>query len=96
MLEGEGLAAPMADTGLFPRAAVQMVRVGEDTGTLDQQLDNAAQFYSRELDYKLKKLTTLFEPAVIIFMGLDRRLRRRRARPGDVRHLQQPALKNLK
>jgi type IV pilus assembly protein PilC len=70
MLEGEGLAAPMADTELFPRAAIQMVRVGEDTGTLDQQLENAAQFYSRELDYKLKRLTTIFEPVVIVFMGL--------------------------
>ena len=58
------------DTGLFPHAAVQMMRVGEDTGTLDQQLENAADFYARELDYRLKRLTTLFEPAVILFMGI--------------------------
>ena len=70
MLEGEGLAAPVEDTGLFPHAAVQMMRVGEDTGTLDQQLENAADFYARELDYRLKRLTTLFEPAVILFMGI--------------------------
>ena len=61
---------PLADTGLLPQAAVQMVRVGEETGTLDAQLENAAEYYGRELDYKLAKLTTLFEPAVIIFMGL--------------------------
>ncbi len=70
MLEGEGLAQPITDSGLFPKAATQMMRVGEDTGTLDVQLDNAAQYYGRELEYKLKKLTSLFEPAVIIFMGL--------------------------
>lgn len=70
MLEGEGLAAPIADSELFPRAAVQMMRVGEDTGTLDIQLENAGLYYGRELEYKLKKLTSLFEPAVIIFMGL--------------------------
>jgi type IV pilus assembly protein PilC len=70
MLEGEGLAAPVTDTGLFPKAATQMMRVGEDTGTLDTQLDNAAHYYGRELEYKLKKLTSLFEPAVIIAMGL--------------------------
>ena len=70
MLEGEGLAAPLADTGLLPRAAVQMVRVGEETGTLDSQLENAAEYYGRELDYKLARLTTLFEPLVIVFMGL--------------------------
>jgi type IV pilus assembly protein PilC len=70
MMEGEGLADPIGDTGLFPDAAVQMMRVGEDTGTLDQQLENAAHYYARELDYKLKRLTTLFEPAIIVFMGL--------------------------
>ena len=52
------------------RAATQMMRVGEDTGTLDIQLESAAEYYGRELEYKLKKLTGLFEPAVIIFMGL--------------------------
>jgi type IV pilus assembly protein PilC len=70
MLEGEGLALPIQDTRLFPRAASQMMRVGEDTGTLDIQLENAAAYYGQELEYKLKRLTSLFEPAVIIFMGL--------------------------
>jgi len=70
MLEGEGLADPIIDTHLFPRAAGQMMRVGEDTGTLDVQLDNAAAYYGRELEYKLKKVTSMFEPAVIIFMGV--------------------------
>lgn len=70
MLEGEGLAVPIQDTHMFPRAASQMMRVGEDTGTLDIQLENAAAYYGQELEYKLKRLTSLFEPAVIIFMGL--------------------------
>ena len=70
MLEGEGLAGPVADTGLFPEAAIQMMRVGENTGTLDVQLENASDYYARELEYKLKKLTTLFEPAVIVLMGI--------------------------
>jgi type IV pilus assembly protein PilC len=70
MLEGEGLALPIQDTRLFPRAAGQMMRVGEETGTLDIQLENAAEYYGQELEYKLKRLTSLFEPAVILFMGL--------------------------
>ena len=70
MLEGEGLAGPVGETGLFPIAAVQMIKVGENTGTLEIQLANIAEYYGRELDFKLKKLTSLFEPAVIIFMGL--------------------------
>jgi type IV pilus assembly protein PilC len=70
MLEGEGMADPIAETALFPPAAVQMIRVGEETGTLDVQLDSAGQYYARELEYKLTRLTTLFEPAVIVFMGV--------------------------
>jgi type IV pilus assembly protein PilC len=70
MLEGEGIAGPIQRSNLFPRAVTQMVRVGEATGTLDTQLETAAAFYEQELDYKIKKLTALFEPAMIIFMGL--------------------------
>jgi type IV pilus assembly protein PilC len=70
MIRGEGIARPIAATNLFPISAVQMFRVGEDTGTLDDQLETAAEFFEQELDYKIKQLTTLFEPAVIILMGL--------------------------
>ena len=69
MLRGEGISGPLAETGLFPGAAAQMLRVGEDTGTLDRQLSLAADYYQSELTYKVKKLTTLFEPAVILVMG---------------------------
>jgi type IV pilus assembly protein PilC len=69
MMEGNGLAEPLAASGLFPSAARQMFRVGEETGTLDMQLGTAAAFYRRELDLKVKHFTSLFEPAVIIFMG---------------------------
>lgn len=69
MLQGEGLARPLAATKLFPPTAAQMIRVGEDTGTMDAQLEVTAQYYEGELDYKLKKLIGLFEPAVIVLMG---------------------------
>src|SRR5919198_638780 len=69
MLEGEGIAGPLARTSLFPSTAVQMLRVGENTGTLDSQLETTAQFFETELDYKIKKLTALFEPIVIVVMG---------------------------
>jgi type IV pilus assembly protein PilC len=69
MLEGEGLARPLAGTHLFPGTAARMIRVGEETGTLDNQLEATARYYEGELDYKIKKLTALFEPAVIIVMG---------------------------
>ena len=70
MMEGQGLSEPVARSGLFPGAARQMFRVGEETGTLDEQLELAASYYNREVDIRVKRFTSLFEPAVIIFMGL--------------------------
>lgn len=69
MVIGEGMARPIAEGEVFPHAAIQMIRVGEETGTLDTQLGQCADYYARELEYKLKRLTTIFEPAVILFMG---------------------------
>jgi type IV pilus assembly protein PilC len=70
ILEGQGIAGPLARTGLFPATATQMLRVGEDTGSLDSQLEVTAEYYETELDYKIAKLTALFEPIVIVVMGL--------------------------
>ena len=70
MIQGEGLARPIASTRLFPAAANQMIKVGETTGTLDKQLAAAATFYERELNYRLKRFTDLFEPVVIVVMGV--------------------------
>ena len=70
MMEGQGLSDPIARTGLFPGAARQMFRVGEETGTLDEQLELAAAYYNREVDVRVNRFTSLFEPAVIVFMGL--------------------------
>jgi len=70
MMRGEGLAGPLSQTQLFPVAARQMFRVGESTGSLDDQLGIAATYFDRELDYKLKRFTNLFEPAVLLFVGV--------------------------
>jgi type IV pilus assembly protein PilC len=69
MLEGQGLANPLARTRLFPGTATAMLRVGEETGSMDTQLEVTAEYYEDELDYKINKLTALFEPLVIIVMG---------------------------
>jgi type IV pilus assembly protein PilC len=69
MLSGEGISVPLADSGIFPPAAMQMMRVGEETGSLDDQLDVVADFYEKELDEKVKQITTLMEPAVLVVMG---------------------------
>ena len=69
MMRGEGLARPISVSGMFPSAARQMIRVGESTGSLDHQLQGAAVYYERELTFRLKRLTDMFEPAVIITVG---------------------------
>jgi type IV pilus assembly protein PilC len=70
MLEGGGFAKPLTDTGLFPGAARQMFKVGEETGTLDEQLEVASLYFDRELESRIKKFTTMFEPIMIIFVGV--------------------------
>jgi type IV pilus assembly protein PilC len=70
LLAGRGLAGPLGETMLFPASARQMIRVGEESGSLEEQLESAAYYFDRELDYKIKRFTNLFEPAVILFMGL--------------------------
>src|SRR5690606_41414231 len=70
MLEGSGFTQPLIDTELFPGAARQMFKVGEETGTLDDQLGVAAEYFNRELEYRIKTFTTMFEPIMIIGVGV--------------------------
>jgi len=69
-MQGRGLSEPIARTGLFPRMLSQMVRVGEETGTLDANLKTLAGFYDEEVDRSVKRVTGLLEPGLIIFVGL--------------------------
>jgi type IV pilus assembly protein PilC len=70
LIRGGGLYEPMADTGLFPIAARQMIQVGEQTGMLGNQLGKAASYYEREVKFTMKRATELFQPAVIMFVAL--------------------------
>jgi type IV pilus assembly protein PilC len=70
MLEGGGFSRPLMATELFPGAAKQMFKVGEETGTLDEQLEVASIYFDRELESRIKRFTTMFEPIMIIFVGV--------------------------
>jgi type IV pilus assembly protein PilC len=67
---GHGLYRPLQQSGVFTPAVVQMFRVGEETGHLDNNLTEAADMYQEELDYRLKRFTSFLEPAMIVFVGL--------------------------
>src|SRR5712691_2649552 len=70
MTSGEGFAGPLIRTRLFPPMLTQMVRVGEETGTLDTYLEQAAVFYEEELDYRIRTMTSLIEPVMTDAVGL--------------------------
>ncbi|MEW6040568.1 MAG: type II secretion system F family protein, partial [Elusimicrobiota bacterium] len=67
--EGERIAEPLKKGKLFPPMVVQMISVGEETGTLDIMLTKIADFYDREVDDAVKGLTSMIEPLIIVFMG---------------------------
>lgn len=67
---GHGIYRPLQQTKVFPPAVIQMFRVGEETGHLDSNLEEAADMYEQDLDYRIKRLTALLEPAMIVFVGL--------------------------
>ncbi len=70
MLGGDGFATPLERTSLFPPLVIQMVRVGEETGNLDANLEMAAEHYAEEVDYRLKRMIALIEPALVIAVGM--------------------------
>ena len=67
---GEGVAKPMRDAGVFPSLAVHLVEVGEETGRLDLMLLQIADVYDKDVRTSVKALTSVFEPAIILVMGL--------------------------
>jgi len=67
--EGNTIAEPLKDSGVFPPMVVQMIAVGEQTGALDEMLDKIADFYDSEVDTAVSALTAIIEPLMIVFMG---------------------------
>lgn len=68
--KGEGLTRPIREAGIFPPFALHLLEVGEETGRLDTMLLQVAETYDRELRVALKRLIALFEPAIILLMGI--------------------------
>src|SRR6185295_16113984 len=70
LMDGEGLSGPMARAACYPQMLVQMVAVGEETGTLDANLDITAEFYTREVDQKVDALTGMMTPVLTLVIGV--------------------------
>lgn len=67
--EGESIATPLSQIEIFPPMVVQMVRVGEEAGNLDEMLIKVADFYDTEVETAVGALASTLEPAMIVFMG---------------------------
>lgn len=67
--EGRAMWEAMSDSGRFPKLTVAMVKVGEETGRLDEMLDTIARFYEDEVDRTVEGLITLIEPMLIVVLG---------------------------
>lgn len=68
--EGKGIAVPLSNTNVFPPLALSMIKVGEETGQLDDMLLRVATTYEKSLKVAIKRFVSLLEPVMILIMGL--------------------------
>jgi MSHA biogenesis protein MshG len=67
---GESLASTARASGLFTPLILQMISLGEETGALPELMDEASDFYRREVDYDLENLSAALEPILIVSVGV--------------------------
>lgn len=68
--EGKAFYEAIEESGMFPPMAIDMAKVGEATGALDEMLANVASFFDEEVEVRLQRILGLVEPAMLVFMGL--------------------------
>jgi type IV pilus assembly protein PilC len=66
---GQNISVPLAESAIFPPMMVEMVHVGEESGTLDEMLSRSADFYEAEVTYFLDRLAAIIEPVLLIAVG---------------------------
>lgn len=70
VIKGEGLAEPIKECGIFPMMLSSMIKIGEESGSLDDILNKTADFYDEELENEIQTATSLLEPLMIAVMGI--------------------------
>jgi general secretion pathway protein F len=68
--EGKGFGRPLAETGLYPKLATQMILVGEESGRLEEMLTRVAEVYDREVQMSIKRFLAILEPALILSLAV--------------------------
>ncbi len=67
--DGQGMAGPLEESGVFPTMVTQMIAIGEETGALDNLLEKLSVFYDQEVDQTVSRLSSMIEPILIVGMG---------------------------
>ncbi len=70
VIKGEGLSEPIKQCNIFPLMLSSMIKIGEESGALDEILNKTADFYDEELDNEIQAATSLLEPIMIVIMGI--------------------------
>ena len=68
--EGQTIAEPLSETGVFPPMVCSMIAVGESTGAIDAMMEKIADFYDEEVDQAVENMTAMIEPFMLVFMGI--------------------------
>ncbi len=68
--EGDSIAAPLQRSGEFPPIVTHMIAVGEKSGQLEEMLENVARAYESQVDARLRAMTSILEPLMIIILGI--------------------------
>ncbi|ASW42291.1 type II secretion system F family protein [Clostridium isatidis] len=70
VVRGDGLSTPIRENDIFPKMLSSMIRIGEESGSLDSILNKTADFYDDEVEQAIQRTTSLIEPILIVIMGL--------------------------
>lgn len=68
--QGRGLANPLIESGIFPNLAMQMIKLGEESGKLDEMLERISVTYDKEIKLSVQRLLALLEPVLIVGLGI--------------------------
>ena len=68
--EGKGFGRPLAETGVYPKLATQLILVGEESGRLEEMLNRVAEVYDREVQIAVKRFLAVLEPALILGLAV--------------------------
>jgi type IV pilus assembly protein PilC len=68
--EGQTIADPLSESGVFPPMVCSMIAVGESTGAIDAMMEKIADFYDEEVDQAVENMTAMIEPFMLVFLGV--------------------------